>query len=94
MKLRQPGGRTAIHFSTYSRHTLHSKSIELSDGQSGLSDQIVNPAIQIAAAADDVLNGIESVLPAGNLLVVAPTMFQKEKPAFRSQNTPYFCKRR
>jgi hypothetical protein len=54
---------------------LHGKSIELRDGQSGLSDQIIDPAIQITAAADDVLNRVESVLPAGNLPVVAPTMF-------------------
>ena len=34
--------------------------------ESALRDQLIDPAIQIAAAANDVLDGIESILPGGD----------------------------
>jgi hypothetical protein len=36
---------------------------------------VIDPPVEITPTADHVLNGIEPVLPDGNLLVIAPAMF-------------------
>jgi hypothetical protein len=47
--------------------------------QSGFRDQPVDVSIQVAAAADHILNGIQPVLPDRGPGIIAPAMFEKEK---------------
>jgi len=42
-------------------------------------DESVDPAIQVTAAPEDVLDGIEPVLPGCDALVLASPMFQKDE---------------
>jgi hypothetical protein len=48
--------------------------IEGHDLQAGLDDELIDLSVQVAATADDVLNGIQPILPRCNALVLAPAM--------------------
>jgi hypothetical protein len=45
------------------------------DFHSGLRDELIDPSVEIAPAANHVLNGVQPVLPGSDLLVIAPAMF-------------------
>ena len=62
----------------------------MSDLQTGLGDQPVDWPVQMTAAADDVLNGIQPVLPGGDGPIIAPSMFEKEQRAFRFEDARDF----
>ena len=78
--------RSSIHLASDPWHALHLKPVQSNDLESALLNQLIDSTVQIAAAADDVLNRIQSVLPDDNLLVVAPAMLKEEKAAGRSQD--------
>lgn len=68
-----------IHFASDPRDVAHLESIQLHEAQPALFNQLVDPAIQIAAATNDVLKRIEPILPPRDRLVVAPAMLEEEK---------------
>lgn len=58
----------------------------MSDPQAGLSDQPVDWPVQMTAAADNILNRIQPILPGGDGLIVAPAMFEKQQRTFRLED--------
>ena len=58
----------------------------MGDPQTGLGDQPVDWPVQVTAAADNILNGIQPILPGGDGLIVAPSMFEKQQRAFRLED--------
>ena len=82
-----------VHLAPNSGHALHLKSIDLEDLQAGLGDEPIDLSVQIAAATDNVLNGIQPVLPGCDLRVFAAPMFQKEKATIRLEDSADFLER-
>lgn len=89
-------GRTPVHLTSQSGHTLHAESIEVSDCEAGLGDQPIDLPVQVTSATNHILNRIQPVLPRGDRSVIAPAMFQEEKSSSRFEDAPNFvqCKRR
>ena len=61
--LARSGCSPLVHFAGESGHVLHLEPIEGHDLQTGLGDELIDPPVQVTPAADDVLNGIQPVLP-------------------------------
>ena len=79
-------GRSSIHFSADSWYAGEDISIYIVQLQTGFTYQLIDASIQIAAAAEPVLEGIESILPRGDRGVVAAAMLKEEKAALRFQD--------
>ena len=56
-------GSSPIHFSADARDPLHDETVELSNHQTGISNEPVDSAIQVTAATDQILKRIQSILP-------------------------------
>ena len=67
---RRCDGDPSIHFAAQPRHVGHLEAIQVYGGQSRVGNEPIDPPVQVAAAAEDVLDGVETVLPAGDLLIV------------------------
>jgi hypothetical protein len=57
-----------------SGRALHLEPIQMRNRESCLFDEPIDLPIQVTPAADDVLNGIQQILPGCNALVLAPAM--------------------
>ena len=55
----------------------HLKPSKLHEAESASCNELIDRAIQIAAACNQSLQGIESILPGGDVNVVATAMLQK-----------------
>jgi hypothetical protein len=44
------------------------------DREAGMDNQVIDLSVEVAPAAEHVLNRIQSILPSRDLLVVAPAM--------------------
>lgn len=65
---------SSVHFAGESGHVLHVEPIERHDLQAGLDDEVIDSSVQVAATADDVLNGVQPILPGCDALVLAPAV--------------------
>src|SRR5262249_35306499 len=83
-------GHTAIHLGQHPWSLRRQEAIERRDFKTGVFDQLVNPAVHIAAGADDLLNRIEEILAPRDLRIIAAPMFEEDKPAFRFQRAANF----
>jgi hypothetical protein len=66
------------------------KPVEFCDAEAGLRDEVIDTPIQIAAASDYPLDRSESILPGGDLLILASPMVQKEEPPGRFEHAADF----
>jgi hypothetical protein len=64
------GSCTSVHLASESGHVLHVEPIESHDLQAGLDDELIDSSVQVAATADDVLNGIQPILPSCDSLIL------------------------
>lgn len=58
----------------------------MGDPQTGLGDEPVDWPVQVTAAADNILKGIQPILPGGDGSIVASAMFEKQQGAFRLED--------
>ena len=84
------GSCTSVHLASESGHVLHVEPIESHDLQAGLDDELIDSSVQVAATADNVLNGVQPVLPGCDTLVLAPAMLQKQKYSIRHEDSSDF----
>lgn len=81
----------AIELSADSRDAGQGITIELFHAKTGLSDELIDASIEIAAAGHHLLQRVESVLPAGDRRVVASAVFKEQEAAVRFQDSPDFA---
>lgn len=79
-------GDAPIHLPSDSRHSPHLEPLEVRDSKPALLDQPIDASVEIAAATDDVLYWVETILPCRHSGIVAPTVFQKEERPFRLED--------
>jgi hypothetical protein len=72
--LARSGCFSLVYRAGESGHVLDVEPIESHDLQAGLYDEVFDSSVQVAATADDVLNGVQPVLPGCDSLVLAPAM--------------------
>src|SRR5215510_2899887 len=83
-------GHTTIHLGQQSWSIRQDEAIHRRNFKTGVFDQLVNPAVGIAAGADDFLNRIESILSAGDFRVIAAPVLEEDEPASGFQRAAYF----
>jgi hypothetical protein len=80
----------AIHFSADSRQAGKYIPIEGPHMQAGTVDQTIDTPVQIAAATQPVLEGIETVLPSCNGSIVATAMLEEKESPGRFDDSSHF----
>ena len=86
-------GGAAIHFPTDSRDAGEAITIKLFQPQACVQYQSIDAAIEIAAASQEVLQRVESILPPGGEGIVAAAVLQEQKVAIRLQYPANIAKR-
>ena len=84
-------GDAAIHLSADSRDAGKAIPIDCFQPQGCLSHQVIDAAVEIAAAGQAVLQRVETILPASGGGVVATAMLKEQEVAIRFQNPPDFA---
>ena len=64
--------------------------IERYDLQAGLDDELIDSSVQVTPAANDILDGIQPILPGCDFFILAPTMFKKQKRSVRLEDSSNF----
>ena len=83
----------AKHRREYLGRTLEDKTVELVDTEGRVRYQRRDVAVEIAAARNEVLNRVQSVLPSSYGGIAAQTVFEEQKPAVGPKHTMEFGKR-
>ena len=85
-RLSVDAGGAAIHFPADSRNAGETITIKLFQPETCVEYQSIDAAIEIAAAGQDVLQRVESILPPGDEGIVAAAMLQEQEVAIRLQH--------
>ena len=85
-RLSVDAGGAAIHFPADSRDAGKAITIKLFQPQACVQYQSIDAAIEIAAASQEVLQRVESILPPGGEGIVAAAMLQEQEVAIRLQH--------
>ena len=84
-RLSVDAGGAAIHLPADSRNAGETITIKLFQPETCVQYQSINAAIEIAAAGQEVLQRVESILPPGDEGHVAAAMLQEQEVAIRLQ---------
>src|SRR5690606_21911146 len=87
------GGGTEVMWCEDARGLFDVESLQPNELEAGCRDQLIDRAAQMAAAADDPLQGVQAVLPPGDAGPVATAMFQEEEPTTRPQHAANLLQR-
>lgn len=79
-------GGAAIHVTPDSRDAGKAIPIKLFQSQAGVEHQSIDAAVEMATAGQDVLQGVEPILPAGDEGIVAAAVLQEQKAAIWLQD--------
>jgi hypothetical protein len=82
-----------IHLAENARHMGHAEPAALYEAEGAGFDESIDRAVQIASAAYQALEGVQSILPSRDTWVIAAPVLEKQQPTARLEHSSDFPER-